>query len=236
MRFQPAGKNPYSVPHTQDPGYQSPGYDGSETGATENTIDGEKHRSIRIISRDSISQFCKRSFEFVEADGLKRRDRMNRDFVPELFRKPFSKGVEDLRQIRFRNLVTLCGGADDVPDPEQVKNFQVLEGLSSEAFVGRDDEKRAVRSRRSLNHDAHESLMSWNIHDAGLQIGSQEERRKSELDGNAPGFFFGKAVRVEARQSADQRRLSVVHVAGCGDHKAFHANFMLENGSLVKLW
>jgi hypothetical protein len=88
-------------------------------------------------------------------------------------------------QIRLRQ------GNDSATHAQEAEDGEVLAGLRHDSFVGRDDEERQVNTRGAGHHGSHEGLMTRHIHDADGPHPLERERRKPELNGNAPPFLLG---------------------------------------------
>ena len=67
--------------------------------------------------------------------------------------------------------------------------------------------------------------LARHVHDTGLNFLSivlEAQRRKTQLDGYAPCFFFGEAVRFHTGQVVNQGGLAVVDMPGRTDNKWAH--------------
>ncbi len=66
-------------------------------------------------------------------------------------------------------------------------------------------------------HVADEADVAGHVHERQLPPRRQRRPGEAEVDGETPGLFLGEAVRVDAGEGEDQRRLAVIDVAGGGD-------------------
>ena len=64
--------------------------------------------------------------------------------------------------------------------------------------------------------------MAGNVHDADVETPGEGQPGKPELDGDAPLLFLFQAVRVDARESLDERGFSMVHVARRAENDMLH--------------
>ena len=101
-------------------------------------------------------------------------------------------------------------------DSQQVHDFEVFAGLRHDAVVGGDDQQREVDARRAGDHVLHEPLVSGHVDQSEMKF-IDVEMGEAQVDGNAAGLFFGKAVGVDAGQLLHQARLAVVDVPGGAD-------------------
>ena len=56
--------------------------------------------------------------------------------------------------------------------------------------------------------------MPWHVHDAELDVVSQVEERKAQVDGDATLLFLFQTVGVNVGEGFDETGLAVVNVAG----------------------
>src|SRR6185295_11340393 len=105
------------------------------------------------------------------------------------------------------------------------------------SLVSRDDKQYGGRGPETGQHVADEPLVSRYIDEGEQLVGGpagQGRPRVAEIDRHAPPAFFGPAVRLHPGQRPDQRRLSVVDVAGRGDD--VHFSVTVPRGRLGSLW
>jgi hypothetical protein len=98
----------------------------------------------------------------------------------------------------------------------------MLHCLRLDTFVGRDNKHDCGNAASSREHVADEEAVTGNINKADAERGSVRrgkfERSKTQVNRNAAAFLFGKAIRINAREGANQRRLAVVNVTSGPDN------------------
>src|SRR5207244_762496 len=77
-----------------------------------------------------------------------------------------------------------------------------------------------VDARRTCEHVADESLVSRDVHDAGLDLVIEGEWREAQIDGDASTLLLLPPVGVDAGEGLHERRLPVVDVTGGADDEA----------------
>ena len=125
-------------------------------------------------------------------------------------------GGDKLQEIRI-DQVPLGDYHDPLFDMEQVEDRQVLTGLGHDSFVSGHDEHCQVDAADTSEHVLHEALVAWHVDDADFLAVRELQPGETQVYGHLPGFFFFKAVRVDAGECRDQGRLAVVDVAGGTD-------------------
>ena len=108
-------------------------------------------------------------------------------------------------------------------DSEQPEHVEMLGRLRHRPLVGGDTEHRHVDSTRCRDHRAQEALVTGDVHDAGGPDPRQLEVCIPGLERDAAALFLRQAIRVDARERADQRSLAVVDVPGGSDDDAERA-------------
>ena len=113
----------------------------------------------------------------------------------------------------------VCAGEGDQPlaDAQQVADMEVFAGLGHHSSVRRDDHQHRIHARRPRQHVVDESLVAGNVHEGDLIADIVGVMGETDVDGDAACFFLGEAVRVDAGQSLDQRRFSMIDVSGGTD-------------------
>src|SRR5207302_7315099 len=81
-------------------------------------------------------------------------------------------------------------------------------------------EQRDIAARRAREHVADEPLVSRDVHDAGLNVLAQGERREAQVDRDSPTLLLLPPVGVDAGEGLHERRLAVVDVTGGADYEA----------------
>jgi len=118
---------------------------------------------------------------------------------------------------------------------QQPQDFQMLARLWLDRIVRGHDQHCQVHARRAGQHVAHKPLVSRHIDDpqpvlAQIQVG------ESQLDRDAPFLLFGQAVRIDARQRANQCRLAMVDMArGAQDQVDGHIGFINKSSMPLRL-
>ena len=111
-------------------------------------------------------------------------------------------------EVRFRQ----CD--DPGTNAQESQDGQVLSGLRHHAFIGRDDEQCEIDAGGARKHCADERFVSRDVNDPDRPHARELERRKSELDRDAPSLLLGQSIRIDAGQRSHQRRLAVIDMAG----------------------
>ena len=96
---------------------------------------------------------------------------------------------------------------------EHPENVEVFSGLAVDRVIRGDDEEGQIHPGGSSQHVANESFVTWDIDDA-KSVGADDEFGEAQFDRDAPFFFFGKSVGVDAREGSNKRRLAVIDVSG----------------------
>ncbi len=112
---------------------------------------------------------------------------------------------------------TLIDGALEVG--QEVEDREVLARLRHHAFVGGDDQQRQVDAAHAGEHILDKALVAGHVDDAHLTAAGQRQPGETEVDRHPPVLLLLEAVRVDARQGADQRRLPVVNVSRRTDYE-----------------
>ena len=97
---------------------------------------------------------------------------------------------------------------------EEPTHVDMLSGLGHHPFVGGHHEHHHLDAARAGRHGSDKALMPRDIHDPKATT-RHVEMREAQVDGDAPGLLLGQPIRVDAGQTAHQRRLAVVDVT-CG--------------------
>jgi hypothetical protein len=104
---------------------------------------------------------------------------------------------------------------------KQRADVEVLARLRHNPFVGGDDQSNRVNAVRAREHVLDEALMAGHVHEPDAHV-AQVEFRKAEVNRDAAPFLFRQTICIHARQSAHQRRLTVINVPGCADDDGAH--------------
>jgi hypothetical protein len=83
--------------------------------------------------------------------------------------------------------------------------------LRHHALVGGNDECQEIDAVCPGQHVFDETLVARNIDEADFQV-IEFEIGKTEVNGNAATFFFGKSIGIGAGEGADESALAVVYV------------------------
>ena len=94
----------------------------------------------------------------------------------------------------------------------------MLACLRHHAFISSDHEREQIDAMCSSEHVLNETLVTRNVDEADAQI-IQLEIGKAEIDRDAPTFFFGKSIGIDARQGAHESALAVIDVTGGADYQ-----------------
>ena len=92
----------------------------------------------------------------------------------------------------------------------------MLDGLWLDAFVRRDDEHHQANAAESGERVVHEALVPRHVDEADLQV-VLDAVREAQIDGDSTRLLFLPAVAVDAGERRDERRLTVIDVAGGAD-------------------
>ena len=89
--------------------------------------------------------------------------------------------------------------------------------LRHDPFVSVDDEQDQIEARQAGDHILDEFFMTRYIDDTGPRTIWQVEPGKTQVDRQSPFLFFGCRIRIDSGQGPDQRRLSMIDMAGRPD-------------------
>src|SRR5215218_490303 len=96
----------------------------------------------------------------------------------------------------------------------------MLARLWHDPVVGGDAQQKGVDARGPGHHRADEPLVAGDIHDRQLTPGGKPKWRIAELDRQPTLLLLREAVRIAARESADERGLAVVDVPGRAERES----------------
>jgi len=194
-------------------------HDGAKPAHGEDPVDRKARPALVGPSLRSIKQSVERSPQLVEALPAGGR---HREHLGSRQRRPL-KGLANLRrdelQPRLVDEVGLRQHDDAAMQIQEVHDLEVLPGLGHHALIRRNHEKDSIDSVRPSEHVADEAGVAWNIDDADLAPARKPQVSEAKVDGHPAPFLLSKAVRVDARQCDDERRLAVVDVSRRADHK-----------------
>ena len=116
------------------------------------------------------------------------------------------------------DLIDLRHDSHAAGDAEQIDDREVFARLRHDAVVCGNDEDDEVHTRRAGQHCAHEFFVARHVDEAeGLPVCSTLIS-KTEVDRNAALFLFRQSIRVDARQSLDDGRFSMIDMPGRRDN------------------
>src|SRR5205807_3100505 len=96
--------------------------------------------------------------------------------------------------------VAFCERNDDAFYAEIRQDLKVFFSLWHPAVVHGDHEQREIDRANPRDHIAHEIFVTWNIDNPEMKFlatrAGEIEFGKSQINRDAPRFFFGKTVRI----------------------------------------
>src|SRR5689334_5545722 len=93
----------------------------------------------------------------------------------------------------------------------------MLVGLRARAIIGGDDEQRGIDLAGADQHVADELVVTGDVDEVDRLAAVDVEMRVAHVDRHATPSLLGEAIRVDAGQGMQQRRLAVIDVAGRAD-------------------
>ena len=93
----------------------------------------------------------------------------------------------------------------------------MLARLRHDPFVRGDDQQCDVDAADASQHVVDETLVPRHIDNRHFDAVRQPQPGEAEIDRHAAFLFFLEAIGIDARQRADEGRLTVVDVAGRAD-------------------
>jgi hypothetical protein len=85
-------------------------------------------------------------------------------------------------------------------------------GLGHNAFVCVYDKEHEVDACSAGQHISDKFFMARDVHDTDPLPVGKHERRKAQVNRDAPGFFLFQPIRIDACDTPDQGRFAVVDV------------------------
>ena len=183
----------------------------------EHAIDGQAEVARRRILLPASQNLRDLRAELVQSLAGHERERDHRRVLQGCPRGQRLDFLLDFGDSRCRRQIDLRDHEDRAVDAKQMEDVEMLLGLRHHAIVGRDGEEHEIEAVRSGQHVADEALVSGNIDDAGAGPVRKIQMRESQIDRDAPVFFFLQPVRVLSRQGFDETRLAVVDMSGSTD-------------------
>src|SRR5438105_11988087 len=102
----------------------------------------------------------------------------------------------------------------------------MLAGLWHHGIVRGHDQNGQVNARGAGQHVLDKALVARHIDDAEAEL-AQVKNGKTNVNGDAAGFFFGEPVTVDAGKRLHQGSLAVVDVPSCAeDQVAWHESVL----------
>jgi hypothetical protein len=101
--------------------------------------------------------------------------------------------------------------ADELEDPE------VLLGLRLPSLDRVHDEEAGIDGADAGEHVLEEPDVTGDVDEPELSPAGERRPCEPQVDRQPARLLLGQAVRVDARQCPDERRLAVIDVAGGGD-------------------
>ncbi len=131
-------------------------------------------------------------------------------------------GVRDLLQLGSADSVGFGNDGQPLRDAEQIADGEMLHCLRHDALVGRDNKHDCRNTASSGEHVTDEKAVAGNVNKADAERRSIRRREfkgsETEVDRDTAAFLFGKAIRINAGEGANQRRLAMVDVTSGPDN------------------
>ena len=185
-------------------------YDRTEAGHRKGPIYRQKKRSLpgpRGDGVDQSSQFVPQCLHILAGDSGNGNDRGR-------FQKRSLNERTDIVQRKFQKFfvdhVLFRDDDQAVTNPKQPQNSEMLPGLGHNSLVRSHDEHDCIDARCAGHHLPNEALVPRDVDDADHPVVRKDQRRKSQLDGNAAFLFLFEPVAIHPRERFDERGLPVI--------------------------
>ncbi len=193
----------------------APGDDRAVSGDRKTAIDGHPERAGGCGAHPSGLSGCllKDLLEFLDprtggGAGAHQRSGLEKRSLDQLAYFFFNQ----IDPTRFRE-VALREDQDAGGQIEHPENVEVFSSLAVDRVIRGDDEEGQIHPGGSSQHVADESFVTWDIDDT-KSVRAHDEFGEAQFDGDAPFFFFGKSVGIDASEGSNERRLAVIDVSG----------------------
>ena len=201
---------------------QRPGDDGSKSLHHEGAVDGEPEGQVGGFGRRLQAQPPQFVLELIQpfagarAHGHHRRTRQERTRDKFLHLQP--------HQVQHLAVHQVGLGDDDqaAANSQQLADVEVLARLRFDGLVAGDDQHDQIDAAHARQHVLHKALVAGNVDESDAQILAQIQMSEPQIDGDAAALLFLPAVGVGAGERQNQRRLSVVNVAGRSNDDVAH--------------